>query len=690
MEQSTLDIMWILICASLVWCMQAGFLCLETGMTRSKNNINVALKNIVDNSTSIFIFWLFGFSIAYGSPMTDLFSAENNYYLFSSEELSVNAFFVFQLVFCSTCCTILSGAAAERLKFIMYPVIVLLIAGLIYPFVVHHVWSGVKFGIEQGLLAASGFYDFAGACVVHTTGGWVALAVVIIIGPRLGRFDKNGKPRTIYGSNLALSALGVLILWFGWIGFNGGSTLRFDGSIGIVLRNTFVSGAAGLVLTLIITRVVYRTPSAEDLINGALAGLVAITGAADVVNSAWQAALIGAIGGLVVLLATRLLLRLRIDDVVGAIPVHLAGGIWGTIAVGLFADLSLLDTGLNRIEQITMQLIGALCIGLWAFGITFIVIGLMNKITPIRISKEAEYVGLNISEHNAVSELFELITFMKQQYQTGSLEPNAPVDMFTEVGIIGEAYNQVLEKLQDKENKLQDSYVKLEALNTELKAYDHTLAHDMKNPVSLIHSYSTQLSEEYTLDDDVMDYIGRIKGASEDALGLINELLYFAKIGGAITGKEPVDIEKILLKIAAVLENSLAKKSGRIICDLRIQHVYINPTALTVIFRNLISNAIKYAAAERRLQIIISSYITNNKLCIEVRDNGIGMQDTDKEKIFIKHHRLQNDRLTEEGHGIGLYNVKRLVEASDGAINVTSTLDEQSCFYLTFAVRNNE
>lgn len=221
MNLSDIDVFWVLICACLVWIMQAGFLCLETGLTRSKNNINVALKNIVDNATSIFIFWLLGFSIAFGTPISDLFNLETNYYFFFSPDNTVNAFFVFQAVFCSTCCTIVSGAAAERLKFIMYPVIVLLIGGVIYPFAVHSVWSGGIFGNEQGWLAKQGFYDFAGATVVHSTGGWIALALILVIGPRLGKFDASGKPINIQGSNLTLSSLGVLILWFGWLGFNG-------------------------------------------------------------------------------------------------------------------------------------------------------------------------------------------------------------------------------------------------------------------------------------------------------------------------------------------------------------------------------------------------------------------------------------------------------------------------------------
>lgn len=236
-----IDVFWVLLCACLVWVMQAGFLCLETGLTRSKNNINVALKNICDNASSIFLFWMVGFSISFGTPFSDPLNLDSNFYLFQSSENTVNAFFVFQAVFCSTCCTIVSGAAAERLRFAMYPILVAIIAAVIYPVSVNLAWGGLLIQNGLGFLARQGFYDFAGATVVHSTGGWMALALVIVVGPRLGRFDRFGKPQPIQGSNLTLSSLGVLILWFGWLGFNGGSAYDFGADIGIILSNTLVS-----------------------------------------------------------------------------------------------------------------------------------------------------------------------------------------------------------------------------------------------------------------------------------------------------------------------------------------------------------------------------------------------------------------------------------------------------------------
>ena len=432
MDLSDIDVFWVLICACLVWFMQAGFLCLETGLTRSKNNINVALKNIVDNATSIFIFWVLGFSIAFGTPYNDLFNLETNYYFFFSPDNTVNAFFVFQAVFCSTCCTIASGAAAERLKFIMYPVIVIIIGGIIYPFAVHSVWSGGIYGNELGWLARQGFYDFAGATVVHSTGGWIALALILVIGPRLGKFDASGKPISIQGSNLTLSSLGVLILWFGWLGFNGGSAYSLSSNIGIILSNTLIGGSTSLVATLFICHFKNGNPAPEDLINGALGGLVAVTGAANIISSQ-DAAIIGGINAIVVCGASRLLLKFQIDDVVGAIPVHLAAGIWGTLAVGIFGNLDMLDTGYGRLEQIKAQLLGIVCIAVWAFGLAYSLISIINKFITFRVSKEDELIGLNISEHHATSELYELIAYMKSQTDSGGLQSTAPIDSFTEI-----------------------------------------------------------------------------------------------------------------------------------------------------------------------------------------------------------------------------------------------------------------
>ena len=249
MEKKTIDIFWVMICSGLVLLMQLGFIALESGLTRNKNNINVALKNLSDFGLSFFLFWVFGFAFAFGMPLFNSeVSGHPGLFLFFSENSSLVAFFIFQTLFCNTAATIVSGAVAERMKFKSFLFFVGLMSLIIYPFVVNLIWSGTWKGEIWGFLAKKGFIDFAGSTVVHSTGGWVALALVLVIGPRLNRFDQKGKPREIHGSNYPFAILGVFALWVGWIGFNGGSTMGITNSIGPVVFNTLLGGTCGFTL----------------------------------------------------------------------------------------------------------------------------------------------------------------------------------------------------------------------------------------------------------------------------------------------------------------------------------------------------------------------------------------------------------------------------------------------------------
>jgi len=681
MSISEIDVFWILICACLVWIMQAGFLCLETGLTRSKNNINVALKNIVDNSTSIFIFWLLGFSIAYGTPFGAPLDESSNYYLFSSSENNVNAFFVFQAVFCSTCCTIVSGAAAERLRFIMYPVAVLLIGGLIYPVAVHSAWSGGIFGNEPGWLQSLGFYDFAGSSVVHSTGGWVALALIIIVGPRLGRFDAEGRPITIQGSNLTLSALGVLVLWFGWLGFNGGSTYSFNSDIGIILSNTLIGGATSLVATLAICHYRKGSPAPEDLFNGALGGLVSITASANVISSQ-DAALIGLINAPIVLFASRLLLRLRMDDVVGAVPVHLAAGIWGTLAVGLFGNLDLIGSGYNRWQQTGVQALGAAFIAAWAFGISYSVLSLVNRRLALRVSREDELIGLNISEHHAASELYELIAYMKDQSESEAIRANAPTNLFSEVGVIGMAYNEVMDRLREHQQHLTRTNLELRAANEGLKTYDRAVAHDLKNPIAVIRSYIAMMQEQTDPEHDSARSLQRIRKSADDAMQIIQELLSFAGSHGETAATERVDLDVLLDACEDLLEEALCATDGRVERLLEVNGLLGSKFVLQQVLSNLIHNSLKYRHPDRVPLVRVKAWATSTAIHIAVQDNGIGIAQVELPGIFELYRRInQGDT---EGHGIGLYNVRRLVERSGGRISVTSEPGQGTCFTLSF------
>ncbi|MCC5797016.1 MAG: ammonium transporter [Methylophaga sp.] len=444
-DMSALDALWVLIAAMLVLVMQGGFLCLESGLTRSKNAINVALKNAFDLIVAAILFWLFGFGIMFGAH--EGLQLDTHWFIadFSRDEFWHASFFFFQLTFCATAATIVSGAIAERSRFVVYIIITAMISLLLYPVFGHWSWSSAV-NESPGWLEAMGFTDFAGSTVVHSVGGWVALAAVIVIGPRTGRFIQ-GKVQHIPGSNLPLAILGMLFFMIGWIGFNGGSTLAFTTAIAGIIVNTIIAAAAGGISAILLSMTQKDNSQTTSLtINGTLAGLVAITAGAHVVSTP-QAAIIGGLGALVMFLAEKQMHRMQLDDAISAVPVHLAAGIWGTLAVAIFGDLQLLDTGLTRTGQLQVQLLGIAACALFVFPLSLSFLLLLNRYTPLRVSAEAERQGLNVSEHGAKTELTDLLSAMQTQERSGDLKQRVPVEPFTEVGQIASQYNRVIANL---------------------------------------------------------------------------------------------------------------------------------------------------------------------------------------------------------------------------------------------------
>ncbi|MHC4066495.1 MAG: ammonium transporter, partial [Planctomycetota bacterium] len=444
-----LDVAWILVCAALVMLMQAGFSCLESGLVRTKNSINVAAKNFADFCLASAVFWLFGFALMFGASSGGIFGTSG--FLFDDTANPwLMAFFIFQLGFCGTAVTIVSGAVSERMRFAGYLVIATIVSAVIYPFIGHWVWGSASGVSSGGWLEQRGFIDFAGCTVVHSVGGWIALAAIIIIGPRIGRFGKNAVP--IHGHDLPFVTLGVFLLWFGWFGFNGGSTLGLTPEVPVIIVNTTVSGAFGGLVAMALAWRLGGQPDVAMIMNGSLAGLVGITASAHIMTPV-AAAGIGSIAAVIMYAVAMLLEKLEIDDVVGAVPVHLAAGIWGTLAVAIFGNPEAWGTGLGRWDQLVVQATGVAATFVWAFGLGFALLWLINRVYPLRIDPEGEQVGLNVAEHGASTEILDLLTEMDAQRRANDFSQPVNVEPHTEIGQIAQQYNRVIADINAEQRR---------------------------------------------------------------------------------------------------------------------------------------------------------------------------------------------------------------------------------------------
>lgn len=400
--QSNLNAVLLVVAAAFVLFMQLGFAFLEAGICRSKNVVNIMMKNFVDLGLSVFVFWAVGYAFLFGENLTGLIGT-SKFFLMDLTD-SDYAFVVFQMMFAATAVTITSGAMAERTKFFGYLLSAVIITGIIYPIAASWVWGGVHGG--EGWLSRLGFIDFAGSTVVHSVGGWVALAGVVVVGARTGRFDSDGKPLLILGHNISYVAFGGMILWVGWFGFNGGSIDSADVSIGRIVLITHLGAAGGICGIVLIQKLFKQPVLLVTSINGALGGLVSITAGAGTMAPAF-ALIAGFVGGMVVFFGERLLLKLQIDDVIGAIPVHAFAGVWGTLAAGIFYAGDLFS-----IQRILVQLTGITAILLWSLTTAFLIYFVIDKIFGLRVDRRSERRGLDYSEHYEVAypEFVDVVT----------------------------------------------------------------------------------------------------------------------------------------------------------------------------------------------------------------------------------------------------------------------------------------
>lgn len=442
--KSELDMIWTLMAGILVFFMQAGFMSLESGMVRSKNSINVAIKNFLDFTISSVTFWLFGFAIMFGHTFEGFFGIDRFFPEYDEANSWEFTFWFFQVVFAGTAATIASGAIAERVKFSGYLIMSFFISALIYPVFGHWAWGNLLFENQVTFLTEMGFVDFAGSTVVHAVGGWAGLAGAVVIGPRIGKYV-NGKSMKISAYNLGHATMGTFILWLGWFGFNGGSLTAASPDIGKIIVNTNLAAATGGITALLVIWIIVKKPVIEYALNGVLGGLVAITANCDKV-SAHDALVIGALAGILLNVSIYVIDNyLKVDDPVGAVSVHGVCGVWGTLAVAIF-----IPSEGGWLNQLYVQFIGSLTAFIWAFGVSYIIFWIINKTFGLRPTAEEEKKGLNFAEHGAVSTLTDTAVSMKEISRSqGDLTQRIEAELGDEMGEIGVSFNRLLDWLHD-------------------------------------------------------------------------------------------------------------------------------------------------------------------------------------------------------------------------------------------------
>jgi Amt family ammonium transporter len=421
------DTVWVVLTAALVFFMNAGFAMLETGLCRAKNAVNILAKNVIVFAISSIAYWITGFALMYGNGTSILgfqgwflLGADNSpatgvaysgiFSALNWTGVPLGAKFFFQLVFAGTAATIVSGAVAERIKFASFMAFSFILVAVIYPIAGHWIWGG-------GWLAGMGFVDFAGSTAVHSVGGWAALIGAVMLGARIGKYDREGKVTPIPGHHMGYAVIGTFILWLGWFGFNPGSTMAADpGAIARIALNTNMAAAAGAVSATILAWILMGKPDLSMILNGTLAGLVAITAPCNNVTTA-SSVLIGAIGGMLVVIAVPFFDRVKVDDPVGALSVHLVNGIWGTLAVGIFSTTTGLLYGFG-FRHLGVQALGVVGTGAFTVVGAYMAFAAVRAVLGLRVSPEEEIEGLDIGEHG-----------MEAYYIERSGTPTHPVEL---------------------------------------------------------------------------------------------------------------------------------------------------------------------------------------------------------------------------------------------------------------------
>lgn len=725
--------LFVFLCTLLVLLMQVGFLLLEAGTVRRKNTVNVAAKNLIDLAVVLGLYWLVGYGIMFGESWQGL-AGTNQFMIPKFDAIDEGAFFFYQMVFCATSVTIISGAIAERGSLKGYIAISVLVAAFIYPVVGHWVWA------EQGWLSQYGFVDFAGSTTVHAVGGWAALAAVIVIGPRLNRF-KDGQ--AFNHSSLVQTVAGVVFLWIGWLGFNAGSSLAFSSNTFNIILNTILAGAMGGLTSALVSLHLIKRVHVPHFCNGILSGLVAITANCNLVNAP-SAVVIGMVAALIYTLTNHLLIRKKIDDAVGAIPVHLANGIWGTLAVALFAPQDAFSGALiaeDRTSQLLIQIFGISATSAFVFPISYLSFYLLNKVISLRVKQEEEVIGLNISSHEAGSDLYDLVAVMQHQEASGDFTQRVDYDPTSEIGMIARQYNRVLSRFEEALVKVTKKHHSLVESNQRIKDMEARLERDEKlsnlgqvssgllreinEPISyvlsnintlkdynrffkvLVTEYKTfaavasahpvvakevlsridRICEEEDLDFVFEDSDELIKATSEGALK-IDSILSNIK-----TFSDYSDEQFDLRDINVILSSSIESLSDRIESNCRIIESYDAENALVScsahqleqLFVNLLQNSLQ--AIGRELGVIkVMTSLCDKDVVVHIVDSGIGIAEENLSQIFDPFFTTRMDM---SNTGLGLSICHGVVNNHGGKIDVVSKVGKGTKFTVRLPISNH-
>jgi len=693
MPIDAISLVWVLCATALVFMMQAGFCLLEVGFVRAKNTINVAIKNVMDFCIGAMLFWLFGYALMFGPSWNGLIGT-GGFMPGEGWPTHMTVFLLFQVMFCGTAVTIVSGAVAERMGYTAYIAISALLSGLIYPVFGHWAWGGLAEAAPAGWLGRLGFIDFAGSTVVHSVGGWLALAAVLVIGPRLGRFGPEAK--SLSNSNLTMAAAGTLVLWLGWIGFNGGSTLAFNDSTPRVVLHTMLAGAAGGLAAHALSHGLHRHPRVDQFLNGILAGLVAVTACAHVVPS-WAAVLVGAIGGLISIGGQVLLERLRIDDAVGAVPVHLFAGIWGTLAVALLGDPDLWGTGHTRLVQLGVQALGVLACGAYAFGVGFIILTLVDRVLPLRIPAEAERMGLNVAEHGASSPMLDLVAEMERHRLENRLDRHVHVEPESDVELIAAQYNRVIDRVNEDRRRqelllkeLSAAKIEAESSNQAKSRFLATMSHELRTPLNAVIGFSHLIADQAygEIDDRYVEHARDIHDGGRHLLSLVNDVLDFSRIeaGKFELHEQPVELPRTLRSVQRLVQ-SLADAAGINLCLVvpdDIPMLRADERVMRQILINLVGNALKFTKPGGRVTMT-ATLEPDRRLCLAVADTGVGMDPKQVPRALEPFTQLSSELSKgQQGTGLGLSLVRALTQLHGGTLVIQTGVGQGTTVYVRF------